>query len=116
MKLFYTTCMFLFIATKMFGQVSHATTSATIVTPVGAELSADINETKKINTNAITNPADITSKNNQKENDVSYLKIIGDIFSHYTTVENDDVILIKKESEEILPGKKSFVRITVNFD
>ena len=118
MKLFYITCLFLFTTGKIFGQVSHATISANIVTPVGAEISAVINKEDLFNNNLRIASPDLNVTNLKIPGQLAFLKIIGEVFSHNTTVENELVILKRKENEEALPVSKhqSIVRITVNFD
>jgi hypothetical protein len=109
-KVFYITCIFLFAAGHTFGQASHATISATIVTPVGAEFSGDIDLNKNTGKQA--------DGNIDKAQATSFFKIIGDVFSHSTTVEKQYEILKRKENEALLAEgiPQTIVRITINFD
>ncbi|HUS02028.1 MAG TPA: hypothetical protein VMY77_09890 [Chitinophagaceae bacterium] len=110
--------MFLFTAGNSFGQVSHANISATVTTPVGAELSGDINGEKLADNNLITTYS-VTAKDLKKAINLTFLKIIGEEFSHNTTVEKDQIILKRKENEEaqiLSNAMQRVVRITVNFD
>lgn len=113
-RLFFIS-IFLLTASHLFGQVSHATASATIVTLVGAEISGEINDVNFFSKKVRTIPAEGNIKDNKKENDLSFLKIIGETFSHYVTIETGTVFK-RKENEETSRNRESFVSITVNFD
>ena len=113
-RLFFIS-IFLLTASHLFGQVSHATASATIVTLVGAEISGEINDVNFFSKKVRTIPAEGNIKDNKKENDLSFLKIIGETFSHYVTIETGNVFK-RKENEETSRNRESFVSITVNFD
>lgn len=121
-RLFFIS-IFILTSANLFGQTSHATASATIVTPVGAEISGEINDVNFFSKNVRTRSSDVNIKNsnpdsNRDEEDLSFLTIIGEIFSHHVTVETLDIFKGKKETEEILTARKHelFVSITVNFD
>ena len=112
-KLFYTGCIFFFIHANVFGQTAHATISATITTPVGAEISQDINFEKlsTVKTSSLI-------KEEQNES-LSFLKVIGDSFAYDVTIENDIVLLKRnKERKEYQPAEKyqPSLNITVNFN
>ena len=113
-KLIYISLVLLVINSNVFGQTSSASASATIVTPVGAELSGDINNADLFSKNQGTSSS---SNNNDIENkkQVSFLKIIGDTFAHQVTVEND-IILTREGVTRTAHKDESLVGITVNFD
>ena len=108
--------IFLITTGHLFGQVSHATASATIVTPVGAEISGDINDVNFLSKNVKIISDDMNIKNSKSENDHSFLKIIGESFSYYVTVETENVFKRKGKEETFPRNQESFVSITVNFD
>lgn len=113
MKQFYIISIIIFSAGKSFGQVSHATISSVIVTPVGLEFSGDMNEGNLFNKYAGKHGG----LNIENENTASFLKIIGETFSHDTTYEMDQVVVKRKENERLpVPKQQPVVRITVNFD
>ena len=113
--------IFLITTSHLCGQVSHATASATIVTPVGAEISGEINDVNFSSNNvrarsAGENIKDSNPDSNRDEKDLSFLKIIGETFSHHVTVETGNVFKRKGNEETFPRNHESFVRITVNFD
>ena len=115
-KLFYIGCIFLFIQNNVLGQTARATITAAITTPVGAEISNDINyETlSKIKTASVN---DLLIKQGQNET-MPFLKVIGDSFAYAVTVE-DDVLLKRQEDKKTYPPtqmNESFLSITVNFN
>lgn len=115
-KLFYTGFIFLLIQNNVFGQVAHATITATITTPVGAEISGDMNFER------IAGSRTTSLKDNliqQRPNgSIPFLKVIGDTFAYAVTIE-DNVPLKGKEDKETYPPtlkNESFLSITVNFN
>lgn len=111
-KLFYIGCIFLFIQNNVLGQTAHATVTATITTPVGAEISNDINfETiSKIK----TTPANENLINQGQNENMPFLKVIGDSFAYNVTIEND--VLLKQKIYPSTQKNNSFLSITVNFN
>ena len=109
---------FLLTTGNLFGQVSHATISATIVTPVGAEISDEIIYERIPAKTKTTLPSDnvvLPEKNDPN----SFLKVIGNTFSHHITVEKNYCFLKRKtDNDKTLTEQKhtSYVGITVNFD
>lgn len=100
------------------GQTAHATVTATITTPVGAEISGDIRLEKfPAKGKSIIKGHTVKPVNDEQ---LSFLKVIGESFVHTITIENDTVLLKRKkdvnESYES-PGKyRPSLCITVNFD
>ena len=116
-KLFYIGCIILFIQNTVCGQTAHATVTATITTPVGAEISNDINFEKfsKINKTQVSDNRLASAQNETPP----FLKIIGDTFVHDVTIENDTVqIKRKKDSNGNRPPERiqPSLNITVNFN
>jgi len=115
-KLFYIGCISLFIHTNVFGQTAHANITATITTPVGTEISNDI-DTETLSKIRTTQVNDNLIQQGQNEN-MPFLKVIGDTFAYGVTVE-DNVLLKRKEDKETFPStqkNESFLSITVNFN
>lgn len=116
-KLFYTGCIFLLIHANVYGQTAHATVTATITTPVGAEISNDIN-LENFSTGKAASVNNKLIKEGQNE-PLPFLKVIGDSFAYDITIENDIVLLKrKKELKEYQPAGKyqPSLNITVNFN
>ena len=118
-KLFYIACFFILIQDNVSGQVAHATISATITTPVGAEISGDISlETFPVKMSSTKTNENITKAVNNETR--SFLKVIGESFAHTITLENDMVLLKrKKDSNESYQPPQQYrpsLSVTVNFD
>ena len=116
-KLVYTTVILFLINSNVFAQTAHATISATITTPVGMEISNDINLNNFSQVNKITSGSDAIISNQGKI--ISLINIIGESFSHNVTVENYYALSDRNmENEKTLSVRKreSYVGITVNFD
>lgn len=117
-KLFYIACILLIINSRLYGQTSTASVTASLVTPVGAEISGDINYADFFNKGLSTETPDAQIQGIEKGKHLSFLKIIGEVFSHHVTVETDIILKRKRENEVTLSARKpeSLVSITVNFN
>lgn len=110
-KLLYITCIFLLTNSNVFGQVAYATASATIVTPVGAEISGDINFgdfSTGSSHGTIAPGSDGMAKSTggvklvkDKTGAVS-LNVIGGSFAYDVTIQTEPIILKRKTGSETM--------------
>lgn len=117
-RFFYIACTFILIQNNLSGQVAHGTISATITTPVGAEISGDINfEEFAVKMKSIIKKRNVINPEN--DDMPSPVRVIGESFAYNVTIENDTVLLKRKKAirEDQFPEKyEPALSITVNFD
>src|SRR5688572_29687179 len=120
-KFFYIAFIVILIQESASGQVAHATISATITTPVGAEISGDISFEKFTSSNKSTKKG-VEAESSEK---ILPIRIIGESFAHTVTIENEIIenatVLLKrkKDIKEGYPSNRTYgplTTITVNFD
>lgn len=110
LKLAYITFMLVITTSSLFGQTSFASATATIVTPVGAEISGDINF--KYFSGEVSNAAvtpNIDRRNSSggvkiiaNENRSTSLNIIGGSFAYDITIQTEPVVLKTRSGSEII--------------
>ncbi|MDB5222616.1 MAG: hypothetical protein JWN83_1283 [Chitinophagaceae bacterium] len=109
-KFFYITCIFFLSKSNAFAQVAYATASATIVTPVGAEVTGDINfdDLSMVSSRNRIAGNDSTRKltggvNLAKDATAGIsLNIIGGSFAYDITLQTDPVILKRQTGNETM--------------
>jgi hypothetical protein len=115
-KFFHIAFILILIQNNVSGQqVAHATITATITTPVGAEISNDISFEKFAKMTS-TKKGVITAENNEMKNSV---KVIGESFAYNVTIQNDNQPLKRKKDVKeptLSTGNEPPLSITVNFD
>ena len=117
-RFFYITCIFILIQNNVFGQVAHGTITATITTPVGAEISGDVSFEKfALKMKSITKNRNVANPENNET--ISPVKVIGETFAYNVTIEKDVLLKRKKDSKERYQSPEKYepsLSITVNFD
>lgn len=118
-KLFYIACFFILIQNNVLGQIAQATISATITTPVGAEISGDISlEELQVKIRSTKTNERITEQANNEK--LSPIKVIGESFAYNVSIENETVLIKSRTdiNESYQSAKKSveYLSVMVNFD
>lgn len=116
-RLCYITIILLITNCDVFAQTANANITATISTPVGMEVSKEINSTD-ISVMNILPAADYNTIANKKLR-LPLVNIIGKNFSHTVTLEEYNGVIDRNKNNLTTfysQKKYSFVNVTVNFD
>jgi hypothetical protein len=117
-RLLYITLILLVTNCDVYAQTAYANITAIITTPVGMEISSEINSSdfSVINNEVPGSDSNINANRKVKP---SLVNIIGKTFSHTVTVEKyNELRNTDKSNGSTFYSVKnnSFVKVTVNFD